>query len=341
MRNLCGGIVSRPPPFTAELVNEGGRFGGKNLYCKFTAKNEEYARFLSINYTRFVNDADDLYSIQINYFDGRTFFQNIQTKSFNIIAENASSIIFHYYSNGFKTTSPFSAVFNIQDDEGQGYVGLGITIGVIVFICLICSLLFYKCSRVIIDNSNRQFQARRRIALNNRIPVEVTDSREDLQRINKEKLVQLYQNELKPVKFKPNINEFNSDCTICLEPFTESSDIMKLNCKHLFHHQCGKEWLEKNLINLKCPNCNYIITREKQHNPSLLLLNDNRAVHDNNEHRHSPIFRNSESRRNMSLDNLDSNNDNNDEQNNRSSVEMGNRNNLIVRGVDNNDANIR
>ena len=52
---------------------------------------------------------------------------------------------------------------------------------------------------------------------------------------------------------KINNNEIDGySCPICLEEFKESKNIRKLKCKHIFHKNCIKEWLEKENT---CPNC--------------------------------------------------------------------------------------
>ena len=47
-------------------------------------------------------------------------------------------------------------------------------------------------------------------------------------------------------------------CTICIEDFQEKiSKVSITPCKHVFHYQCLSNWLVKNIMNPKCPNCNY------------------------------------------------------------------------------------
>ena len=46
-------------------------------------------------------------------------------------------------------------------------------------------------------------------------------------------------------------------CTICIEDFTENTFINELNCKHIFHIDCIKDWIQvKSQDEVKCPNCN-------------------------------------------------------------------------------------
>lgn len=69
-------------------------------------------------------------------------------------------------------------------------------------------------------------------------------------------------NELKGEKYLEKLNNFKSDCTICLEAFVENSIVIVLKCKHIFHKECLKEWIVKDIVKSKCPNCNFNILHQ-------------------------------------------------------------------------------
>lgn len=50
-----------------------------------------------------------------------------------------------------------------------------------------------------------------------------------------------------------SITELKDDCSICYYPF-ESSETIELNCKHLFHKQCLKQWIDRGR-GVSCPLC--------------------------------------------------------------------------------------
>lgn len=53
------------------------------------------------------------------------------------------------------------------------------------------------------------------------------------------------------VRFEELTND-NSVCPVCTEHFSETSDIIKLPCNHVFDRQCVVDWLrQKN----SCPVC--------------------------------------------------------------------------------------
>lgn len=44
----------------------------------------------------------------------------------------------------------------------------------------------------------------------------------------------------------------NITCCICLENFNKNNFILKLDCKHIYHHNCINKWFKKNI---NCPIC--------------------------------------------------------------------------------------
>ena len=64
-----------------------------------------------------------------------------------------------------------------------------------------------------------------------------------------------------------------------------------LFCKHIFHYECLKDWLNKNILMPKCPNCNYNVLTGGEinlnnHNPNNLPENngDNNQLHSSITH---------------------------------------------------------
>ena len=44
-------------------------------------------------------------------------------------------------------------------------------------------------------------------------------------------------------------------CNICLEELKKDESLVRLNCTHIYHQDCIKEWLTKQ--STKCPNCRF------------------------------------------------------------------------------------
>lgn len=54
---------------------------------------------------------------------------------------------------------------------------------------------------------------------------------------------------------KENSNQLlEQDCSVCLESFQENDPLITLSCKHTFHENCIRVWLQDNEHN-NCPIC--------------------------------------------------------------------------------------
>ena len=53
-------------------------------------------------------------------------------------------------------------------------------------------------------------------------------------------------------KLKDKSNKKICNCAICLEEIKKNTKVYKLKCKHKFHKQCLKDWLNQKL---ECPMC--------------------------------------------------------------------------------------
>ena len=64
---------------------------------------------------------------------------------------------------------------------------------------------------------------------------------------------------LKNIKFKDDYVYKN--CTICLEEFELKSNVIILQCDHIYHRKCIFDWinLKNDTKTVKCPNCNRYI----------------------------------------------------------------------------------
>lgn len=53
-------------------------------------------------------------------------------------------------------------------------------------------------------------------------------------------------------------NEEGDLCTICYCNFEEGEEALELPCKHIYHPECIKTWLDKND---KCPVCKQCVRK--------------------------------------------------------------------------------
>ena len=101
---------------------------------------------------------------------------------------------------------------------------------------------------------NTQHQIRRNLfPINNIGPIDfLNDNIDDTK--NKQKII----DSLIEIEFTENTNNKydEEECSICLGDFCKGNKICCLNCSHIFHSKCIKDWIKKKNI---CPLCNKTI----------------------------------------------------------------------------------
>ena len=159
--------------------------------------------------------------------------------------------------------------FNIENEDGEEiemekedmyplYLTLYIAIPLLV---LLMALIIYLCCkkqdtgilggeiRVIgfADNANE-------------IQEEPEDNKSKAYKLNenKKKLLILFKSILRPQEYtKTHKKIYSQKCTICYEDFELYISVVSITpCQHIFHYRCLNNWLNKNILNPKCPNCN-------------------------------------------------------------------------------------
>ncbi len=339
MQNYCGNDLTKTIPFSIELSRINMLYGTNNLYCKWTAIVPQDSPLIRLNYTRQLPSSTEQMTIEIIYSNGKSYSENIFPKEYLFTGDGISTINLHYITTSSKIKSPFSLILTIEDENYTNYLGLFVALGTVVFVCMVCSLFFYKCSKIIIEN-NRRWHERRAIEIaalqtNNEINRE-----DDKKKENKELLEKLFTNELKPRRYDKNMNEFGSKCTICLEEFKNYNEIIKLYCKHIFHVKCLKEWLDKIILSPKCPNCNdSILNKKEDHDrteiPEVNIRESTRNERNTSQNRENVLFLNNNTQR-LSLREMNNSNLRSDIQNNNNQIIVENamNNNFIEENLD-------
>ena len=92
------------------------------------------------------------------------------------------------------------------------------------------------------------------------------------------KINKLFETTLIPEEFNENeITNNCTECTICIEKFVDKCLICNTPCKHIFHFECLKKFVEtakgKQKIVIKCPLCNYDFLEEKNNDKKLKVIN--------------------------------------------------------------------
>ena len=183
-----------------------------------------------------IEDAQNLEKISLNFLDNKENDQETPT------------------TTPYRGTSPSKS----SSSSKTGLI-IGLVIGAIVLVIgVILAIIFAKKfsskseETVIVPTTNAN--------LNNT----TMNNYSEYYRIvntNKEKVDSLFKTELSSKIYNKNntVNECYN-CTICMEDFIDNKSIVvTTKCGHTFHQKCLQNWIYKNIICPKCPNCNYLI----------------------------------------------------------------------------------
>ena len=156
---------------------------------------------------------------------------------------------------------------------------------IILVILILLILVFIVCVIFCINKINKTKEKKKKMRLeylsqafsnmavlqnNNNIFINNNNSIDsvNLEKIYKQKLDNLFNNKMAKHLYKKEYNQYGGGCSICLEKFNEKSEVSITSCKHVFHYKCIHNWLYKNIKNIKCPNCNYELLKDKDENNS-------------------------------------------------------------------------
>ncbi len=274
MNNYCGDY-ERDDNSQIELINNEGYFGTKNLYCTWEIINPENASVKTLTFRSYARQRMiSTMAFMIYYRTGLRQYQIVNYRYFKwAIPSNVEKVVFHYYTTTGFDYSPLVIDVN-KVEPPTNYVLLIIVIGSSLFTCLLVSMVMFKLVKNCMMNGRGIVERPRSRDIDeyvNRI------SEHDRKRQNQQKLDELFTGELKAKSFGEvgKLNMFNNNCTICLEEFMNTSEIICLDCKHAFHSSCLKDWLNKNLLNPKCPNCNYCVIEQRVGNSNSGQYEDN------------------------------------------------------------------
>ena len=202
-------------------------------------------------------------------------------------------------------------------------------------------MAIYCLSKKISENARLRQRALFEIAMAHQNGEENDDDEEEEQkRIETENQLKIkfaLKHSLKPKKFmkKYGVKDGNT-CTICIEDFKENKSRVSITpCKHVFHYQCLSNWMVKNVMNPKCPNCNFNLIQDVKDsdikdmvvNPERINVTNvkvNNMVNEennnnNNAHIQNVNVQNDEVTRNVNVNNNTESNTNTEERNLRTS----------------------
>ena len=268
----CGtSSITLDKDFTFTMPKIHDVYGTRSVYCEYqfiTSEKEDY--YYNIDYKFNSNYTSEQLSVNLylivkyNDYTSSTGLLEVKeiNKDFHFVKE---IILILYFEHSFPSL-PFSLVITRKKDNSK--ITLYITIGIILVSCIICALAIYCLSKKISENARLRQRALFEIAMAHQNGVDNDDDEYEEQRKieteNKLKIQFALKHSLKAKRFlKKYGTKDGNTCTICIEDFKEKiSKVSITPCKHVFHYQCLSNWLIKNIINPKCPNCNYNLIQD-------------------------------------------------------------------------------
>jgi hypothetical protein len=191
--------------------------------------------------------------------------QDITKENVYTLRPGLVGLFVHYFSRSTYSTPPFDIMIGYENPSGINYIAMFLSIVIVVIICGCCSAACYKFSQILMKRRLRQRHNISHVAQNEVYNLNANNVNNQTNLIDeiKEKnitvLNELFSTRFKPRKYSDNINEFKiATCSICLENF-DGTDVCVLDCKHIFHFKCIRDWLIKDSLKPKCPVCNDVI----------------------------------------------------------------------------------
>ena len=213
------------------------------------------------------------------------YFQTDETNIFIINDIKTEDDSYYYINEHNVEMVSISKISHNIDTENKKKLIFIIIIGIIalVIIFFILLLIVKKCKSKKSKNKNIEI-----------IKIDKNFSIKGYKSINRDKIKKLFENELSPkIYHKKDVKNDSYKCTICQEDFEEGiSFVTTTKCKHNFHFNCFKKFVEKNIIFPKCPNCNTpILNKENLSNQSLTNNTNQSSTFENNNQTTQNIYR--------------------------------------------------
>ena len=141
-------------------------------------------------------------------------------------------IVVHYF--GMKKTQLDSFKINASDNEDQvNYVTIFVSLALVFVAIIFIIIIIYRCRKNlprVAHNSDHHQNHDFDDILHIHAAHPINHKAEDLK-----KLKDFLETNLSPIEYKYLTNEFQNNCTICLEEFLPDSVVVKLGtCKHIF-----------------------------------------------------------------------------------------------------------
>lgn len=260
-------------------------------------KNNKYGSYFSYCQFEFNDEKGESYDIKINYTINSKLFIPPKIvlyssyKEDDIIKENIEEIkenYTKYFGNLYKLkymillkdqykVMPSSLTIS-KPLSGTKNSFMSILAFVFAF-AILGAMIYYNIRRYLRRKKMREelilLRAQRDLQYVQPYQINIGIDQDTLKRNNTMKVNTLFDTILVEHLYKEEYNQYGGGCSICLENFNKKSKVAITPCKHVFHYKCIHEWVFKNILCPKCPNCNHEILKEKEDDNNILKEKDN------------------------------------------------------------------
>ena len=312
----------------------------KKIHCDYVIKNDYYLNHnddqakLHLEITK-LNSGNtaisfDLYmiykkgkSLMFSYFSDENIREYAMNKTLTQISEIEILIDFKNNELSIDECLEISIITENPSKKTKIIYIIALVICVFLALSIIILIILYICIKKKLENRFREHNE------------DDSFEKEKKMQENKKKIEQLYKTVLRPQKFTNELlsqNCENTICSICTDNYEiEKSQVMITPCKHIFHYDCLKPWIDNNILSPKCPNCNYNILDSLLITKSMDITKkkeDYNNDNNNRDNRDNIIVITNNDNNNFNMININS--INNNYNNNRDNISSNNNNNISV-----------
>lgn len=251
----------------SSLLEVDGKYGIPYLVCKYTYENDNKKKNVLVNVKRRRGtEKKAIMYLAAVFFDDSFADRLIDKYDYLVSVEKGRDIHVYYFTTESFFQSPF--MIYVKAEKPGVSITLIITIILVIAACIICSVsIFIFSKRLARRNAFAQRNMMIGVVVNQQgQPIGIQESEEDIKKRKLNQLEELLKENMMQREFNDSLGKYNLNCTICLEEYTSKSTVCLTPCNHVFHYDCITVWLTKNLLNSKCPNCNFHLLPEVNDN---------------------------------------------------------------------------
>ena len=244
--------------------------------------NNKYGKEFTLCTFEYVDDKE-IYNYDLNFsFDSSlankpSVYYYYSLKERNNIIDEGRKEVSDNYETSISQLSNLQIILLLKDEytanpititiEKTGNIKTKLIISFIIGIIFTFAVVAIVCfTRNYYNNKTRDQlrMLRAQMDLDHIQPVIISPGidENELKNQNTQKLNELFAGRMAEHSYKKDYNQYGGGCSICLENFSKKSKVSITSCNHVFHYKCIYEWLFKNILCPKCPNCNNEVLKD-------------------------------------------------------------------------------